>query len=192
MTCASYTGSSHLSVPLNMVLSQNTVSKIATQPSDSIPTVVPSEVEKSLAWCRHSLLIPIQHGKRRLRTWAYILLKKSKRGYSCIRSALGLSFLVTTGLQINRSICNGQDNQKWDITQDPETLTTTFASVYNQKCWDNNEAKLGQSLNQYGCVIGSANNKRFYLEFQGYVTNCSGAAGQKVRYDQLPDKKHSH
>jgi hypothetical protein len=61
---------------------------------------------------------------------------------------------------------NGQDNQKWDITQDPDTLVTTIVSVFNQKCWDNYEAKAGQTLNQCGCVTGSGYNKRFYLSFR--------------------------
>jgi hypothetical protein len=84
------------------------------------------------------------------------------------------------GLQIDRFECNGKTNQKWDITQESDTGVTTITSFFNQMCWDNYDAILGQRLNQYRCIAGVANNKKFYLEFQDYVPNCGGVAKQRV------------
>jgi hypothetical protein len=95
------------------------------------------------------------------------------------------------GLQIDRWECNGKTNQKWDITQESDTGVTTITSVFNQMCWDNYDAILGQRLNQFSCISGSANNKKFYLEFQDYVPNCGGAAKQRVGY-HIPHKDNSH
>jgi hypothetical protein len=95
-------------------------------------------------------------------------------------------------LQIERATCTGANSQKWDITQESDTGVTTLTSVFSKKYWDNFEAPLGGRTKQYSCIYGSRNNKKYYLEFQGYVTNCGGAASQKVRTSSVADKSHSH
>jgi hypothetical protein len=84
-------------------------------------------------------------------------------------------------VQIVRWRCNVEQNQKWDVTWDPTTGAFNLVSPVSQKCWDNYDANVGGRLSQSTCNSGSIDNKRFYLEYQGFVANCGGSADRKVR-----------
>jgi hypothetical protein len=76
--------------------------------------------------------------------------------------------------------CNAAPNQKWDINWDPLTGAFNVSSPVSEKCWDNVRAESGGRLSQYSCNTAPFDNMRFYLEYQGYLTNCGGASNRKV------------
>ncbi len=88
---------------------------------------------------------------------------------------------VTWDVQIVRWGCNDAQNQRWDITWDSTSGAFTFVSPVSQKCWNNWDAPLGMRLNQFACDGGTNDQKRFFLEYQGYVANCGGSSNRKVR-----------
>ncbi len=86
------------------------------------------------------------------------------------------------GLQIeNYPFSGGQANERWNIIRDVATGAFRITSVLIQKCWDNGGAAVGGPLTQYDCNLGSADNKNFYLDPQGFVTSCGGPQTQMVR-----------
>jgi hypothetical protein len=95
--------------------------------------------------------------------------------------SLVVSPVGSMGVQIERSTFTGQANQQWNIIRDSTTGAVHISSVHIHKCWNNGGTIVGGPLTHSTCSLVSTDNKNFYLDPQGFVTNCGGSEPQVVR-----------